>query len=454
MSDERWKDRRLSRRAFLHTTSRGVASLGLLASAAPWVEANEQSAANSRIGLGIIGFGVRGRQLLLAAQGLPGVEVVAICDVYEGRFRRAAEYVAPDSVEMTRGYQRVLERKDIDAVFVATPDHWHARMVIDAVEAGKDVYCEKPLAHTIEEGKSIVAAVKRTGRIFQVGSQHLSAIHLHEAKELIEEDRLGSITQVRAWWDTGSLIGAWVKPIPPDASPTTIDWQRFLGPAPHREFDPKRVFRWRCYRDYSEGLPGDVLSHLITEIHWLLGLNAPERVVATGGILHWKDEREVADTVHAACTYPGGQVVTLSTTQANGYNGTAIQFLGTKATLELTHRGWTLYEEKYAEGYSYVVEAWPREFREEFYREHNLPARPSPGPPEGRRTLQSFAWPSGYDSTQEHVKNFFRCVETRAQPLEDALVGHRAATVAHLINLSLEQGKTLVWDPVGESIVG
>ncbi|NIV37245.1 MAG: Gfo/Idh/MocA family oxidoreductase, partial [Anaerolineae bacterium] len=133
---------------------------------------------------------------------------------------------------MTRDYRRILERKDIDAVVISTPDHWHEKMSVEALEAGKDVYLEKPLAHTIEQGRRIVETVGRTGRVLQVGSQLLSSIHLHEAKEVIQEGRLGQVTQVKAWWDTGNLIGAWVKPIPPDASPATIDWEAFLGPAP------------------------------------------------------------------------------------------------------------------------------------------------------------------------------------------------------------------------------
>jgi predicted dehydrogenase len=204
--------------------------------------------------------------------------------------------------------------------------------------------------------------------------------------------------------------------------PETIDWERFLGPAPRRPFEAERVFRWRCYSDYSEGLPGDVLVHLITEIHWLLDLDVPSQVSAAGGILRWKDG-DVADTVSALCQYPEGVVLNIGATQANGHDGQLVQLLGTKATLELTHRGWSLYEEHYSEGYPYVIEAWPREFREEFYREHNLPLQPRREPESPPRVLASYESPSGYDSTTEHVRNFLGSIRSRQQPLEDATMG-------------------------------
>ena len=255
MRKQKGKERRISRREFIQTAGSGTVGLGLMAAGAPLVKAAEKLAASDRIRVGILGFGVRGRQLAMVVARTSGAEVAAVCDIYDGRFRRAAE-VLSGKVEMTKDYRRILDRKDIDAVVISPPDHWHRQMTVDALEAGKDVYLEKPLAHTIEEGKNIVEAVSRTGRVLQVGSQLLSSIHLPEAKELIQEGRLGRITQVKARWDTGSLIGAWVKPIPPDASPETIDWKAFLGSAPYREFDPKRIFRWRCYSDYSEGQIG------------------------------------------------------------------------------------------------------------------------------------------------------------------------------------------------------
>jgi predicted dehydrogenase len=443
------KGRQFSRRQFIQTASTGAVGLGLLATGAPWVRA----AASDGIRVGMIGFGVRGRQLAMALEGVGGMEIVSVCDVYDGRFRRAAEVLQAKNVETTKDYRRVLDRKDIDAVVVATPDHWHKNITVDALEAGKDVYLEKPLAHTIEQGQAIVDAVERTGQMLQVGSQLLSSVHLHEAKKLIEEGRLGEITQVKARWDTGNLIGAWVKPVPPDASPETIDWKRFLGPAPPRPFEAERVFRWRCFSDYSEGLPGDVLVHLVTEIHWLLNLDVPAQVAAAGGILRWKDGRDVADTVSAVCQYPEGVVLNIGATQANGYDGQLVQLLGTKATLEMTHSGWTLYEEHYSEGYPYVIEAWPREFREEFYREHNMPLQPTREREAPPRTLASFEAPTGYNSTADHMKNFRTAIESRQQPLETAEVGHKAAAVAHMINLSLAQKKMVGWDRAQQKVV-
>jgi predicted dehydrogenase len=206
MGERKEKGRDLSRRAFIQKTGSGTVGLGLWMASGPWIQA---AVAEEPVRIGMLGFGVRGRQLAMAVERVGGMEVAAVCDVYDGRFRRAQEVLESKNVEMAKDYLQVLNRSDIDAVVVATPDHWHQKMTVEALEAGKDVYLEKPLAHTIEEGKEIVAAVERTGQMLEVGSQLMSSTHLHEAKELIKAGRLGEVTQVKARWDTGNVIGAW-----------------------------------------------------------------------------------------------------------------------------------------------------------------------------------------------------------------------------------------------------
>ena len=189
-----------------------------------------------------------------------------------------------DSLFTTRDYREVLARQEVDAVIVATPDHWHARMAIDAMKAGKDVYVEKPMIQDVEEGPLMIEAAQATKRILQVGSQRVSSIIYAKARELFKSGVIGELNFVEAWWHRNSAMGAWQYTIPPDASPATCDWARFLGDAPKRPFDATRLFRWRNYRDYGTGIPGDLFVHLFSGIHYVLDSHGPTRIMATGGL--------------------------------------------------------------------------------------------------------------------------------------------------------------------------
>ena len=259
---------------------------------------------SDRLRFASIGTGVRGCNDLSTALRAPGVEMVAVSDLYDGRLIAAQQH-AGKKLDTTKDYRRILDRKDIDFVIVATMDHWHAKIVEDACAAGKDVYCEKPMTHKVEEGFQIINAMKKYDRRVQVGSQRRSNIVFAKAREIVESGALGNITAVDGWMDRNDPSGAWVYPIPPDASPQTIDWERFLGDAPKIPFNAKRFFRWRGYSDYGEGLPGDLYVHILTGIYTVLELKTPpQKAVAAGGIYHYKDGRDEPDMISTLAVTP------------------------------------------------------------------------------------------------------------------------------------------------------
>ena len=279
----------LSRRDFVRI---GAASLGSRAAMkvtalqplALW-GADRDVAPSDRVRFASIGTGTRGCELLTASLDVPGIECVAACDLYDSRHEAAREAVKKQ-VPATRNYKEILDRKDIDAVIVAVPDHQHRRIVVDACAAGKDVYCEKPMSHTVEDGFAMVQAVQKANRILQVGSQRVSSIVYEKAHELYAAGALGDVFFIEGASDRNSPSGAWVYPIPPDASEQTIDWNEFLVGAPKRPFDAARFFRWRCFSDYGEGLAGDLFVHLLSGIHFILGVDeAPQRAQSSGRLI-------------------------------------------------------------------------------------------------------------------------------------------------------------------------
>ena len=280
-----------TRRHFLAT----AAGAGVLAA--------QNVSPNDRVRIALIGAGGQGSADTRNALSVGGVELAAVADIYDGRLKRARE-VWGEQVFTTRDYREVLARKDVDAVFVATPDHWHSAIAIDAMNAGKDVYCEKPMVQQLSQGAQMIEAQKRTGRIVQVGSQRVSSIVYAKAKEMLSSGAIGELNMVEAWVDRNSAIGAWQYSIPPDASPANIDWDRFLGQAPKVPFEPVRLFRWRNYRDYGTGVPGDLFVHLISGLHFATGALGPHRVYATGALRFWKDGRDVPDVMIALYDYP------------------------------------------------------------------------------------------------------------------------------------------------------
>src|SRR5918996_1129314 len=295
---------RPTRRDFLKM----AAVTGVAASASSRAEAQTSSSAQTvapsdRIQLATIGCGIQGSNDTRVALRVPGIELVAVADVYDGRQVRAKEEWG-DHLFTTRDHREVLARPDVDAVIIATPDHWHAQIAVDAMKAGKDVYVEKPMVQDLDEGPRLIETARQTNRILQVGSQRVSSVVYAKARDLFRDGAIGDLNLVEAWINRNSATGAWQYSIPADASPQTIDWDRFLGSAPKRPFDPIRLFRWRNYHDYGTGIPGDLFVHLFSGIHVVLDSSGPTRVMATGGLGYWEDGRDVPGLMLAMYDYP------------------------------------------------------------------------------------------------------------------------------------------------------
>ena len=383
-----------------------------------------------------IGTGVRGCELLEASLRVPGVECVAVCDLYDSRHDAAREAIKKD-VPATRDYRSILDRKDVDAVIVATMDHQHRKVVVDACAAGKDVYCEKPMSHTVEDGFAMMGAVQKGNRILQIGSQGVSSILYGKAKEIFDSGKLGGVFMIEAYSDRNNASGAWVYPIPPDASEQTIDWNAFLDGATKRPFDPVRFFRWRCFADYGEGLAGDLFVHLISGIHFITGTNMiAQRAQSTGGLFRWKDGRDFPDLIETLYDYANFRMVLRC--NLNNAAGGLLAFYGTKGTMTVKDSTVTFKPQDtrpQPEGYS--IYGWPAKLREQYvrkWREEN----PLPVPLDFRaeEEVETFATPPGYDPVPDHQAHFFNAVRSRKPVVENEVFGNNAAIGCHLANFA------------------
>jgi len=412
-------------------------------------------AANDRIRVACIGFGIMGQGDVRTAVTVPGVELAAVSDIYEGRLTLAKERYGP-GIFTTRDYREVLNRSDVDAVIVATPDHWHDRISIDAMNAGKDVYCQKPMVQRVEDGAGVIDAQTRTGRILQVGSQRVSSVLYQKAKELIHDGVVGQVHMVEAWWDRSSSLGAWQYSIPPDASEQTIDWDRFLGRAPKRPFEPVRLFRWRNYRDYGTGIAGDLFVHQFSGIHFVMDSIGPTRVAAIGGTHYWKDGRDVPDLMMGMYQYPetsrhpAFELSLRVNFEAGGGDQSGFRFIGTEGVLNLSVGNAITVSKKPKEiNPGTTAETFAKAMQEKVLAENraNYPASAINADSMRASTEQRFAMPPGYTEQYAHHLNFFEHVRSRKPVIEDAVFGLRAAGPALLSNLSLFESRQFLWDP-------
>ncbi len=423
-----------SRRSFLQAAS-------ALAAAQP-----RPASANDRIQAGVIGCGARSHELMQHLMTTGGATITAVSDAYTGRMERAVDRVGKQARKVPN-YKELIADKSIDAVVIASPDHWHKQMVLEAIAAGKDIYCEKPLTYRSAEGVEIVAAAKAAGRMVQVGSQGVSSVTQQKAKEMIRAGKLGKITLIRAAYNRNTASGAWIYPIPPDASPQTVNWDAFLGPAPKRPFSLERFFRWRCYSDYSGGIATDLFVHLCTTIHFLMDAKAPSKVMAMGQLYRWKESRDVPDTLNAVLEYPEGFAVNLSSTFNNQTSAeSGFQILGTEGSITLGG-DLTFYPEEAYEDNRWIVESWPKRLEDAYWNDPKVRAAEligthKPQLVEGAQKIHG----TGQDATVTHMAAWLDSIRTRKPHWEDAAAGHRAAACAHMVNRSAAQRRMVEWD--------
>ena len=359
--------------------------------------------ANDKLRVGVIGAGGRMRSLLDAADRADAYEIGAVCDVY-GPNCDSVKARSKDVATTHVDYHEVLEKTDIDAVMIATPDHWHVRIAMDAIAAGKDVYLEKPVTHTLEEGAPLIHAVRSSKQILQCGMQQRSWSHFRNAVDLIQGGSIGRVVQVRTyWWQNYNV--SWV-PKPMDLS--LLDWKRWLGSAPDQPFSLEKYGHWRWYWNFGGGAMTDLFAHWIDVVHWAMKADQPAMALMLGDkyvFEHW----DCPDTIQAAFRYPGFDVV-YEGMMASSIDDGGLEFRGTEATLKLNRSGFNLYREGVKSELNPVLL---------------------------ERSFQ--------DGTISHMENFFACVKSRKEPNAPVETGVAAARAGHIGNLAYHEGGKVKW---------
>ena len=422
-------------------TRRGfVESVGITAGAASLLGAPaiaRPGSANEKWRLGLIGAGSRGGQLLDSFLPQADVEIIAIVDVDDRHAGETAERVKKEkgnTPETARDYRGMLDRKDLDGVIIATPDHWHALPAIHAVMAGKDVYVEKPVGHNVAEGKAMIAAARKYNKIMAVGTQQRSSSHFQKAVEIVRSGKLGKVFWVQTWnYENISPTG--MGKYPDGEAPSHVDYDRWLGPAPKRPFNPNRfhlLFRW--FSDYAGGMMSDWGVHLNDIVLWALDAKGPKSAYASGGIFTTDDDRDTPDTLQVVYEFPEC-TLTYSMHKGNGLklNGHdyGILFCGTDGSLMLDRSGYEVIPDKTVLPYGIKLVHGDR------------PVRTIDLKPESAK---------GVDGQNAHVRNFLDCLKSRDLPTSDIAIAHRSTNTCHLGNISLKVGRKLIWDIETETI--
>jgi predicted dehydrogenase len=403
-------------------------------------------AMNDHIQIALIGAGGQGQFDTGIALEVSGVKLVAVADCYQGRLDHSKEVWGED-VFTTRDYREVLARKDIDAVIIATPDHWHKRAAVDAMRAGKDVYLEKPMIHLYSDGPEIIEAAHATKRILQVGSQRVSSAIYAKAKELLASGAIGQLNAVSAYWDRNSAIGAWDYTVPLDANTETCDWPRFLGTAPEIPFNAEHFFQWRKWKEYGSGVAGDLFVHLFSGTHFVTGAQGPTRAMATGGLRYWKDGRDVPDVMLALFDYAEGFNLSLRVNFVDGgQESEGLTFTGSEGTMEISGSGVTVSRVPREKAPGLTVGTFTKEMQKRVEAAYNE-KYPATHADETALGLERFSAPEHYSDSYDHFRNFFASVRNRQPVVEDPVFGFRAAGAALLGNVSYEQDRIVHWDP-------
>jgi predicted dehydrogenase len=402
--------------------------------------------ANDKIQIALIGCGGMGVADASTAISVPGVKLLAVCDLYDGRLAEAKKRWGND-IATTRDFHEILDRKDIDAVIIATPDHWHKDISVAAMNKSKHVYCEKPMVHEISEGAAVVAAQTKNKVVFEVGSQGLSSLGNEKARQLLKDGAIGQLNYAEGFWARMSPTGAWQYPIPADASPDTVGWDRYIENTKKRPFDATRFFRWRNYRDYGTGVSGDLFVHLFSSLHFVTGSIGPDKIMATGGLRYWKDGREVPDIMLGMFDYPETKIhpafnLSLRVNFVDGTGGTNyLRMVGSEGSMTVEWDKVTLYKNRSmidandpllqtknnsASGKEYVYE------------------RKSMLPPD----KLEYTAEEGYKGAHfDHFYNWATAIRQQKDVTENSLFGYRAAAPALLCNDSYFGNKIMQWDP-------
>ena len=392
--------------------------------------------ANEKIRVAVIGCGSRGNGQMRTFLNIPDVEVIGVCDLYGKKLEAAKKRVT--QAEGFSDHRKLLEMKSLDAVSISTPDHWHVLIAIDAMNAGKDVSCEKPLTLKIEEGAALIDAVHKNKRVFQTGMQQRSGPHYIQARdEFVKKGKLGTVTMVRTYW-YGSA-GSFVRPVPPELvkQPADLDWKRFVQPVAWREYHPYQYNCFRAFLDFGGGQFTDLFAHWVDVAHMMLEEDRPNAASAMGGFFmpELKNDgsgRTAPDTVSAQLVYPGGWTCTFDATLAAGIDTNGVELYGTKGRMLITRGGFefTPVDTNAARG----------------YRELAFPPKPE-------INKDSVIVKAEGNLMEQHARNFLDCIKSRKQPLGDVVLGHRAAVACHLCTLSYKEKRQIRYDPIAERVI-
>lgn len=426
------------------------------------IQIQKRYSSNDKVRLGVIGMGIIGNIDLDCALKVPGVELAGVCDLYEGRLIGAKEKYGND-IYTTRDYRELIKRSDIDAVLVCTSDHWHDHISIAAMNAGKHVYCEKPMVHHIEEGQAVIDTQKKTGKVFQVGSQTASSVVTAEMKKQLQSGIIGDLAFVEIYTDRNSANGAWQYTVPTDASAATTNWDKYIGDAPKRPFDANRFFRWRNYKEYGTGVAGDLVIHQLTELHAATDSLGPKRIFSMGEINYWKDGRDAYDLVNSmfvydkSTTHPAFQFITRVNLADGAGGGSRSRYIGTEGVIESVGGGFKVNHFKRPiapsiGGYDSLI-TFSKAEQVESMKAFNAKYTEED---KKMKKFDEFVFkaPSGYDSRLDHMFNFFAGIRENKAIYEDASFGLRAAGPALACNISVEKDKAVNWDPVKMKVIG
>ncbi|MFO0957616.1 MAG: Gfo/Idh/MocA family oxidoreductase [Isosphaeraceae bacterium] len=429
---------RISRRGFVGAVGASSAAGAFLANHPAIGRAGVGPA--DKVRLGIIGAGSRGNQLIDTFFGFPEAEIVAVADVDDQHAGETADKLAKkygnERPATSRDYRAMLDRKDIDSVIIATPDHWHVIPSIHALQAGKDVYVEKPVGHNVSEGRALIKAARKYNKVCAVGTQQRSSQHFQKAADAVRSGKIGKVFWVQTWnFENISPVGMGNQP--DEEAPSTVDYDKWLGPAPKRPFNKNRyhlLFRW--FFDYAGGMMSDWGVHLNDIVLWAIDQKGPKSVYSTGGILTTKDNRDTPDTLQVVYTFPNDVVLTYSMRKGNGLplNGHdyGILFCGTDGSLLLDRAGYEVIPDKISEPYGIRAVYGPRE----------------------KRTIALEADKvKGDDGQTPHVRDFLDCLKSRKRPICDIEVAHDSTNTCHLGNIAYKLGRTLHWDQATESFI-